>query len=250
MRNGRKKIRFRAFLRAPGLLAAVTCLCLAAPAADLKLPTLKTEHGNFTNVVITGRTDTYIYIRYDGGMRNIKLSDINDDAALIALGLKAAPVEVEKVAPVADVALPATNAPPQIGAAATRYQELALAKWKELESLEVPALVLFSGLAALLGFYLFGCYCLKLICMKAGHDPGGLIWIPVLQMIPAFRAAGMSAWWLLALFIPLLNLVAHILWCFKISSARGKSAWVAIALLLPVFNLFAFLYLAFSDAKK
>jgi hypothetical protein len=55
---------------------------------------------------------------------------------------------------------------------------------------------------------------------------------------------------LLACFIPLLNLVAVILWSFKIVQARGKSVLVAIALLLPLLNLFAILYLAFSGASE
>ena len=63
------------------------------------------------------------------------------------------------------------------------------------------------------------------------------------------RAAGMSGWWFLAYFVPLLNLVPLILWPLKIAKARGKSVWVGVLLLLPVINLFAFLYLAFSNGR-
>jgi hypothetical protein len=57
----------------------------------------------------------------------------------------------------------------------------------------------------------------------------------------------MSGWWFLAYFVPVLNIVAQVLWCFNISKARGKSVWVGVLLLLPVTGLFAFLYLAFSN---
>jgi hypothetical protein len=57
----------------------------------------------------------------------------------------------------------------------------------------------------------------------------------------------MSGWWFLALLVPLLNLVASVLWCFNIVKARGKSIWVGVLLLLPVTSPFAFLYLAFSN---
>ena len=35
------------------------------------------------------------------------------------------------------------------------------------------------GLVLMIGVYVFVCYCLKLICEKAGHPPGVLIWIPI-----------------------------------------------------------------------
>ena len=106
---------------------------------------------------------------------------------------------------------------------------------------------LWVGVGMVLLFYLFHCYCCMLICRKAGHPPGLLVWLPGLQLIPLLRAAGMSAWWFLAFFVPLLNLVPSILWPFNIAKTRGKSVWVAIMLLLPITSIFAFLYLAFSN---
>jgi len=99
-----------------------------------------------------------------------------------------------------------------------------------------------------LGVYLFCCYCLALVCKKAGSEPGLLIWFPILQWFPLLEAAGMSGLWFLAFFVPVLGLVAYVLWCFNIVRAREKSAFVAILLLFPVTNLFALLYLAFSSA--
>jgi hypothetical protein len=103
----------------------------------------------------------------------------------------------------------------------------------------------FFGVVACSWF--FFCMCCSLICKKTGHPGGLLVWLPVFQMIPLFRAAGMSSWWFLAMFVPLLNLVAQILWCVKISQARGKGFLTAIMLILPVTNMLAFLYLAFSN---
>jgi len=89
-----------------------------------------------------------------------------------------------------------------------------------------------------------------LICRKAGHPPGLLVWLPWLKLFPMFRAAGMSGWWVLACFVPVLNLMPLLLWPLKIAQARGKSVWIGVLLLLPVFNLFAFLYLAFSNGAS
>jgi hypothetical protein len=89
-----------------------------------------------------------------------------------------------------------------------------------------------------------------LICKKAGHTPGLLVWLPVFQLFPLLRAAGMSAWWFVAWLLPLLNIVAFILWSVKITKARGKSGWVAVFLILPLTSFLAILYLAFSNGAR
>jgi hypothetical protein len=102
------------------------------------------------------------------------------------------------------------------------------------------------GLAFL---YLLVSYCGALICQKAGKPATPLIWIPILQLIPLLRAANMSPGWLLVFLVPVLNVVAQILWSFKIANARGKSGWVGFFLVIPVTSLFAYVYLALSDAE-
>ncbi len=103
-------------------------------------------------------------------------------------------------------------------------------------------------LAGFLFVYLFLCLCFSQICAKTGKPGGVLVWLPMFQLIPLLRAAGMSGWWLLAHFVPVLNLIAQIIWSFKIAEARGKNTFVGFLLLLPIFNLFALIYLAFSGA--
>jgi hypothetical protein len=107
------------------------------------------------------------------------------------------------------------------------------------------------GLAGgLLFIYFFFCYCCLLICRKTGNEPGLLIWIPVLQLIPLLRSAGMSPVWFLAFLVPVLNIVVQVLWSFKIVQARGKNGWLALFLILPITGFFAFLFLAFSAAPQ
>ncbi|MSU57287.1 MAG: hypothetical protein EXS35_03745 [Pedosphaera sp.] len=258
-----------------------------ASAADVTFPTLKTKHGSFTNVVVMSKTGSDIYIRHERGFGNVKLDDIQDDAALVALGLKAPPVKVEVLKPTTgETTTAVTNAPTAAESSATRYQHQAREKWEWLKQ-HRPALELTNGLLALgvfVAIHLFFSFCLKLICVKAGYQPGLLIWLPGLQIIPALRAASMSLLWLLPAMILVLALlglpllarygspalagleflvilvatvltvvlgwVSQIIWCFKITAARGKSILVAIALLLPVVSLFAFLYLAFSNGDE
>jgi hypothetical protein len=104
-----------------------------------------------------------------------------------------------------------------------------------------------AGAAALLWW--FYSLCCSLICKKTGQPGGMLVWLPVFQIIPLFRAARMSGWWFLAMFIPLLNLIGQVVWCVKIAQARGKGFFTALMLILPGTNLLAFVYLAFSNGE-
>jgi bacteriorhodopsin len=67
-------------------------------------------------------------------------------------------------------------------------------------------------------------------------------------MIPLYKAAGMSGAWFFALFVPVLNIVAQVIWSFRIVQARSKGPAISVMLLLPVLNVIAYLYLAFSEA--
>ena len=129
---------------------------------------------------------------------------------------------------------------------------------KDLEAQLLPALkdprsinpIILAGVAAgLFAIYLFFSYCGSLICQKTGNPPGALIWIPVLQLIPLIRAAGMAPIWFIAWLLPVINIVAQVIWAFKIARARNKGAGVGLLLLFPLTSVFAFMYLAFSGGS-
>jgi hypothetical protein len=228
------------------LLTAALALLVNAPAADLHLPLLRTKTVTYTNVTVTGKSATDLYITHSRGMGNVKISAIEDDEAMRALGFKVQ-------TPNAGGSVPAFSGLNSISSAKIKAHFLQatrpyLEKFPALAAFRPEPKILWLAAGGAVAFYLAFCYCLKLICLKAGQVPGALIWLPLLQTIPMFRAARMSPGWLLACLIPGLNLVAQILWSFKIVKARGKSVWVAVALLFPVTALFAFLYLAFSRA--
>lgn len=100
--------------------------------------------------------------------------------------------------------------------------------------------------AGIVLFYLFCCFCCRLICLKAGYHPGAWVWIPVVQIFPMFRAARMSGWNFLLIWLPVVGAIVSIVWCFKICIARQKSGWLGLFFLLPITNILMFLYLAFS----
>jgi hypothetical protein len=243
------KLPWQTLLRRCG---ATLCLMLGlhfAPAAgEVELAQLKTSAAEFRNVKIFRKTTTHLSFAHETGTAVLKLADIDANslaaveralAGLPAATTDASGGEVESAAATSGKASPA------------KWSEQLTGKLRA-ESLPpgvTPRMVWYAlGICALM--YLFYCYCCSLICAKTGRAGGLLVWLPVLQMIPMFRAAGMSGWWFLAMFVPLLNLVGQVLWCVKITQARGKGFFTAVMLILPLTNILAFLYLAFSNGHR
>ena len=98
-----------------------------------------------------------------------------------------------------------------------------------------------------LAVHLFIAFCFKMMCEKAGTEPGVLVWLPILQLIPALRAGGLSGWLIILFFIPLVNLIMVPLMFCRISENRGKPPLLGLLSLVPGINILLVLYLAFSE---
>ena len=222
-------------------------------AVEESFPVLQTRTAAYTNVTVTTKAKDYVFILHASGMTSLKVAELPLEAQqqlgyAVAASAKAstntaaawAKREIARI----DV--------PQVKALGREMEQ----KWGRGSPLALSprallgSTVLWAVLGGMLLLFLFHCYCCMLICRKTGNEPGVLVWLPVLQLFPLLRAAGMSGWWFLAYLVPLVSLVPTILWSLKIAKARGKSVWVGILLLLPITNFFAFLYLAFSDGAR
>ena len=222
-------------------------------AAEENFDVLQTKTAVYTNVTVTTKATNYLFILHSTGMTSLKVADLPlETKQLLGYAPKeSAAASTNAAAAWAKRELAKINVP-QVAALRKQMEQ----KWhlqpptrfdaKEL----LGSTMLWAVLGVTLLLYLFHCYCCMLICRKAGHAPGILVWVPALQLIPMLRAAGMSAWWFLAYLVPLLNLVPTIMLPLNIAKARGKSIWVGVLLLLPITSLFAFLYLAFSDGNS
>jgi hypothetical protein len=215
-------------------------------AAEEKFDLFQIGTVTYTNVTVTTKAKNYIFILHKGGMTSIKIAELPLEMKQ-QLGYAAAGASrsgTNTAAVWAKRELAKINLP--------SFKQLnqkvdGKPSWQPLVTGLLASKMLYAVLGILLMVYLFHCYCCMLICHKTGNPPGVLVWVPVLQLFPLLRAAGMSGWWFLAYWVPVLNLVAQVLWCFNIAKARGQSVWFGILLLLPIINLFAILYLAFSD---
>ncbi len=98
-----------------------------------------------------------------------------------------------------------------------------------------------------LAVYIFFSYCAKLICEKSGKQPGVLIWIPIVQLIPLMEVAGMATWMIVLALIPLANIVFIVLLGLGLCKARKKNPALVVLLFLPCLNFVFLPYLAFSE---
>ena len=215
-------------------------------AKELRFAVLQTKTTAYTNVTVTQVTKKWIFILHDNGVCNVKPEDLSAETRK-ALGydkiLAAANDEDKKSA------RPAFSFKfDGVGKLAADWGKNGPQKLKDtLNAMAAGNRMALYLMFAILGVtHLFVSIMFWMICRKTHNSPGPLVWVPVLQLIPLLRAANMSRVWFFAYFIPVVNIIAQIVWSVKICQTRGKSPFVAFLLILPVTSLFAFLYLAFS----
>src|SRR5262249_14062048 len=149
----------------------------------------------YSNVTVTTKAKNYIFLLHKTGMLNVKVAELSPEVKAM-LGY--------------------TNQPPAKGGAAGAWAQRELARSQNpgikrlaqvfhqgflpgvpgtsrLDSGMVQAIVAL----VLCGYFGF-CYCGLLICRKTGNEPGLMIWIPILQLLPLLRSAGMPQWWFVA----------------------------------------------------
>jgi len=228
-----------------GILTTLAALLWFAPAAtgsDDGGVEIKTKTATYTNVTVARKGGTDIYIKHAGGMSNLKLQELPPDAQQ-SLGYAVAKPANGEAAGGSN----ASRLRRRVGES-TQYIEFQFRNGVNFQAGVWEIQLGYADLAGIGVAYLLFCCCAGLLCNKTGTEPGILIWFPILQLFPLLRAAGMSGWWFLAVFIPILNVVAWLGWCVNIVIMRRKSLWWALLLILPITNVSAFLYLAL--AKK
>jgi len=229
--------------------------------AEQTFPVLKTRTGAYTNVTVTKKTAEWIFIIHSAGVCNVKASDLPTDAR-IALGYEVAPpapgaagtAEGGVTTAETSAAAATSSKLPHLNFAGMKQfaQDWRLHR-KEKEG-EIKAFLTTHGTAVceVLGLWLVLHILVSsvfwMICRKTHNSPGPLVWVPILQLIPLLRAANMPRVWFFAFFVPLINIIAAIVFSVKIVKSRGKGFWVSILLILPATSWLAMLYLAFSSS--
>jgi hypothetical protein len=116
---------------------------------------------------------------------------------------------------------------------------------------EDPADSLSGGIVATFGvlflaYLVFIIACNWKIFTKA-RQPGWAVLIPIYNIIVMLRIIGRPWWWLLLMFIPIVNIVILIMVTYEMAKAFGKGVgFTILMLLLPII---AYPILAFGNAK-
>ncbi len=113
---------------------------------------------------------------------------------------------------------------------------------------EAPASNPLVSLLAIIS-YIFGAFCLWKIFEKLGESNAWFAWVPLLSQWKTYQAGGQSPWWVIGLFIPIVNIVALVFLVIafvKIVKRLGKNPWLLLLMLIPLANLWLFYHLAFQ----
>ncbi len=246
------------------LYAGLACvlLTISSVLASDVVPLLEVGNQVFSNVTVTTKSATHVFIKHSRGFSGLKLNEL-DHAAMVKLGLEAPdppkdpqskpPVKIEN--PFSKVENPFSKMEnpflrPEFQPKITQRDGKLYVEIYH-QNFELDMHFVKGVLWSLFCLWLLFCYCTHLICKKSGIKAGLACWIPIVQYVRLLRAAQMSGWWvLLCIFFAPVAAIIFIVWSIKICQVRGKGFFTILCLLLPVTSPLAFLYLALSSDGK
>lgn len=97
--------------------------------------------------------------------------------------------------------------------------------------------------------YLFGSYCFYKIYEKLGEPNAWFAWVPILNWWIMYKAGDQSPWWIIGLFIPLVNLVSVIFLLIafvNVVKRLGKNPWLILLMIIPLVNFVVLYNFAFG----
>ena len=227
---------------------ALAAMALALAGSDLRaedhLDVLTIDGNSYSNITVVGKTATHIEFKHANGFSSVKAATLPEDVQ-IKLGYTPPPPPKKPLDFTKDFYRDTV-----LIFSDPRYREVEGLIRQEIVRLRSDERTLHAVLAGVISIYVLFCSAVWLICRKTTTRPGIWVWVPGFQFVSLFKAAGMPAWNILLLLVPVVNIVITVMWCFKIARTRQKSAVWGFLLLIPVINIVAFFYLAFSSAPK
>lgn len=78
------------------------------------------------------------------------------------------------------------------------------------------------------------------------EEPAWFAFIPLLNAVLLLKIAKKPLWWLILLFLPIVNLVVLIVATMAVCERFGMNKWYGLLAILSPFNLILYLYIAFA----
>ncbi|HJN19161.1 MAG TPA: DUF5684 domain-containing protein [Armatimonadota bacterium] len=111
-----------------------------------------------------------------------------------------------------------------------------------------PLPAILGSLAVTLGvslaMYVYFGITLMIIAKKSNTQGAWLAWVPIGNIVLMFMIGRRPGWWIVLLFVPLVNVVIGVLMWMSMAASRGKPAWTGALALLPGIGVFIPIYLA------
>ncbi|MBE0429486.1 MAG: hypothetical protein IBX61_06395 [Thermoleophilia bacterium] len=101
-----------------------------------------------------------------------------------------------------------------------------------------------------LAVYIYLAFCLMTIAGKLGVPNGWLAFIPIANVYLMCRMVPISGWYLLLVFVPIVNVIFAVYLWWKIAERRERPGWYGILMLVPIANLIIPGVLAFTEAHR
>ena len=121
-----------------------------------------------------------------------------------------------------------------------------LAQSNQSSSSTAESLISFIvGIAA----YIFSSYCFYKIYQRLGEPNAWFAWVPILNNWIMYKAGDQSPWWIIGIFIPLVNIVALIILLIafvNIVKKLGKNPWLILLMIVPLINFVVLYNFAFG----
>lgn len=95
--------------------------------------------------------------------------------------------------------------------------------------------------------YVFSSYCLYVMFQKLNYPNPWFGWVPFLQNWAMLELGDQSPWWIIGLFIPLVNIVAVIFMIIafvNMIKKLGKNPWFILLMIIPLANFAVMYYFA------
>lgn len=99
------------------------------------------------------------------------------------------------------------------------------------------------------GVYIFFSLCLYLIAKRLNVAEAWAAWIPIIQIWPFLSSAGKPCWWVVLLFIPIVNAFVGVYLWMCIAENLGRNKWLGLLMLLPIINFVLMGVLAFTKEE-
>lgn len=98
--------------------------------------------------------------------------------------------------------------------------------------------------------YIYTSLTLMVTAKKLNVENSWLAWVPIANLYIANKSAGLSAWMMLLMIVPFVNIGYSVYLYMMMAQRRGFASWIGILILVPFVGVIIPGYIAWAEPKK